>query len=323
MHHSLEQRDHLTALPPELIHEICDHLFTTHNPDEGAEWEARVHGPDSDPKALLGRNNDYATHLLDYLAATCKSLRRQLMTWGRTKLHKYQSIAKYTPIRSARLQNSVNYLRGAEHGFLSWAEIHCNFCGIELSYDRYAILMSGITCCKACDQTQWPGKITKEDAKRKYKLRDDQLLQTTDLTPSLARLLSRHPGNLPKLRYGTVCGTADLTYYFLERDVAAFAKLAHGDLRAYLAKKRVGTDDESQSPKRAGQDAVAASEEMSAEQGSAPAELPCSGPAGSVDLVHGGESLAEHEEQGIEWLEESDRDHPYRMPFEQAWNRGT
>jgi len=313
-HRSQESPDYLTALPPELIHVICDHIFTTHNPDEGIEERAWIRGERGPPDEARFS----ATQSLDCLAATCKSLRRQIMRWGR---HKHQSIAKRTPIRSVRLQNSANYLRGKEHGFLTWAEQHCNFCG--KCTGESAILMSGTTCCWQCDETQWPGKITKKTAKMKYKLRDDQLVRRRDLTPTLVRLLSKHPGNLPKLRYGTRYEVDALTYYFLEKDVAAFAKLAHGDLRAHLAKKRVGTDYESQSPNKAAQDTVTASEEVFAEQGPAPESFSCSGPASSVDLVHGAESPEAHEEQGIEWLEESDRDHPYRMPFGHAWNRET
>lgn len=221
-----EPKDHLTSLPPELQHIIFDFLFAQHEPDIAF----------SDYAASLSPHQP-ASHPLDFLAATCKPLRGQMMDWARHFLTRHQDITKHKPLKTAKLQSQRNFLRGRS-GLLTWAEKSCVFCGKKST--RSAILMNGLRCCGACDKQQWPDKITKTEAKRKYDLKDHQILPHLEFA---GKLLIRHPGGLPKLRYGTYVSTGVATTMFLRKDVVARASLVHGDLRAHLKKREADREE--------------------------------------------------------------------------------
>lgn len=99
--------------------------------------------------------------------------------------------------------------------------------------------MNGLRCCRTCDREQWPEKITKTDALKKYSLKEHQLLPGQH---HAKKLLTLFPG-LPILRYGTYFSAGVLTTMFLKEDVEAFAELAHGDLRGHLQKREVARQE--------------------------------------------------------------------------------
>jgi hypothetical protein len=99
--------------------------------------------------------------------------------------------------------------------------------------------MNGLRCCRTCDREQWPEKITKTEALKKYNLKEHQLLPSQH---HAKRLLTLHPG-LPLLRYGTYFSAGVLTTMFLKDDVEAFAELAHGDLKGHLKKREVARQE--------------------------------------------------------------------------------
>ena len=148
-----QPQDHLTSLPPEIQQIIIGYLFPTHEPDKAFE------------SGTIGSDRDgLFCHPLDYLAATCKVLRGEVMEWSFRFLSQHPVITKYKTLKTTRLQARRNLLRG-RGGLLTWAEKHCVFCGKATS--RSAILMNGLRCCTACDKEQWPEKITKTDAKKR------------------------------------------------------------------------------------------------------------------------------------------------------------
>lgn len=94
-------------------------------------------------------------------------------------------------------------------------------------------------CCRTCDREQWPEKITKTEAIKKYNLKEHQLLPSQH---HAKKLLTLHPG-LPMLRYGTYFSAGVLTTMFLKDDVEAFAELAHGDLKGHLKEREVARQE--------------------------------------------------------------------------------
>ena len=226
-----EPRDHLTSLPSELQHMIIGYLFATHEPDKA--FDSDIY----DIRKSIG-----ASHPLDFLAATCRSLRGEIMQWSLHFHTQHQDLTKYTPLKTAKLQARRNLLRG-RGGLLTWSEKNCVFCGKTST--RSAILMNGFRCCNVCDKQQWPDKITKSDAKKKYDLKDNHLLPHHYHSPSAAKLLAKHPGGMPKMRYGTSMSSNVPTTMFLEKDVEALAVLAHGDLVAHLAKRQADREERS------------------------------------------------------------------------------
>lgn len=153
---------------------------------------------------------------------------------------KHGDITKYKSLKTAKFQARRNFLRG-RGGLLTWSEKNCVFCGKKSS--RSAILMNGLRCCAPCDKEQWPEKITKSEAKKQYDLKDHHLLPAKDFAPALAKLLAKHPGGLPKLRYGTYISSNVATTMFLRKDVEALAKFAHGDLKEHLDKKQAARNE--------------------------------------------------------------------------------
>ena len=224
---TVEPKNHLAPLPTELLHMIIGYLFPNHEPDKAFESDSTD----------LDKSRP-ASHSLDFLAATCRSLRGEVNSWARVFLIQHRDITKYKSLKTAKLQAQRNFLRG-RGGLLAWTEKHCVFCGKPSS--RSAILMNGLRCCNACDKIQWPEKITKSDARRVFDLKDHHLLPHLH---SAGKLLMKHPG-LPKLRYGTYMSSNVPTTIFLKKDVGALARLAHGDLKAHLAKRQADREERS------------------------------------------------------------------------------
>ncbi|KAK4544854.1 hypothetical protein LTR36_003758 [Oleoguttula mirabilis] len=208
--------DRLTSLPPELMHLVCDFLLPSHQPNIAFTADAPDHS---------------LTHALDYLAATCRTLRGEVNSWAQHFLRHHASITHHKDLKTPKLQSTRNFLRG-KAGLLTWAEKHCLFCGKTSA--RSAILVNGFRCCAHCDKQQWPRKITKTAAKTKYDVKEHHLLPSTH--PSLMRL--KQPGNLPRLRYGTYLSSNVQTTMFLEADVRRLADHLYGDWERHMADKR-------------------------------------------------------------------------------------
>lgn len=206
--------DHFTPIPAEVIQSIASYLYATHVPDKA------YHSNSS--KATT------ATDLIN-LALTSKTFYQQTNDWAHHFLHQHRAITKYKDYKTARAASRQRPLCE----FLRWSRKNCVFCGKKST--RSAILMNGLRCCRACDREQWPEKITKTDAIKRFNLREHQLLPNQH---HANKLLTLHPG-LPILRYGTYWSAGVLTTMFLQSDVEAFAQLAHGDLKVHLKKREV------------------------------------------------------------------------------------
>lgn len=205
-------RDHFTPLPPEVTQQICSYLYATHIPD-------KAHFP----------NHSAATISIDLLnlASASKTLHQQTNDWAHHFLHQHRAVTKYKDYKTAQAASRQRPLRE----LLQWSGKNCVFCGKKSK--NSAILMNGLRCCRACDREQWPEKITKTEAIKKYNLKEHQLLPSQH---HAKKLLTLHPG-LPLLRYGTYWSAGVLTTMFLKDDVEAFAELAHGDLKGHLKKR--------------------------------------------------------------------------------------
>jgi hypothetical protein len=132
------ERDHLTALPAELLHTIFSFLLPTHYPERAA---------------YDGCQEQRYCHPLDYVAATSKHLRSEVNEWALHFLLSYKAITNFERPRSAtKKSGGVNHLRGRK-GLLTWISSHCIFCG--KTSRRQAILVNGFRCCAACDRAQW------------------------------------------------------------------------------------------------------------------------------------------------------------------------
>ncbi|TKA33535.1 hypothetical protein B0A50_00370 [Salinomyces thailandicus] len=239
VHLTTDSKDYLTVLPPELLHNICDHLLPNHDP------QVALHSTPSTTSIAQ-------PHALDHLSATCRSLRAEVQSWAHHFLRAHARITRYKELKTPKLQAKRNLLRG-KGGLLTWAAKHCIFCG--KSSNRSAILVSGLKCCAKCDKAQWPDKITKTAAKTTYDLKDHQLL-------GQAHSSAIHPQGsppLPALRYGTYITSNVPTTMFLEPDVRARAQLIHGDL-ALHASRRAAAAAERQRKKAVKDQAAAAKE---------------------------------------------------------------
>jgi len=211
-------RDYFTPIPPEVTQLIASYLYATHIPD----------------KAYLP-NPSAATIPADLLnlASTSKALHQHTNNWAHHFLHRYRAVTKYKDYKTPQAAARQRPLRE----LLQWSSKNCAFCGKKSS--RSAILMNGLRCCRTCDREQWPEKITKTEAIKKYNLKEHQLLPSQH---HAKKLLTLHPG-LPMLRYGTYFSAGVLTTMFLKDDVEVFAELAHGDLKGHLKKREVARQE--------------------------------------------------------------------------------
>ncbi|RMX95290.1 hypothetical protein D0867_13553, partial [Hortaea werneckii] len=140
-----EPKDHLTSLPPELIHLICDYLFPEHYPDIAFH-------PDHN------NYHSHKPHILENLAATCPTLHSTINTWALHFLRQHSQITKYRDLANPQNQETRNFLRAPPKPFsnkdqnttnnpsskkpplslLPWKDRHCIFCGKPSQ--RHAIL---------------------------------------------------------------------------------------------------------------------------------------------------------------------------------------
>ncbi|RMY37089.1 hypothetical protein D0866_03491 [Hortaea werneckii] len=256
-----EPKDHLTSLPPELIHLICDYLFPEHYPNI----------------AFHPNHSNYHSskpHTLENLAATCHTLHSTINTWALHFLRQHSQITKYRDLADPQNQETRNFLRASTNHHLSnstskpgqtrsnkklplsllpWKDRHCIFCGKPSQ--RHAILVSSFRCCSACDKGEWPEKITKTRAKTEYYLTDQHLFSPVS-SPSLtsyprarddpsdstwreakkkegkqegARNEDQSLRRRPRpIRYGSYISSNVATTMFLERDVRGLAEEVHG-----------------------------------------------------------------------------------------------
>jgi hypothetical protein len=233
---TLAEKDHLTALPPELLHMIISYLFPTHKPDIAFEdhWD-KTH--------ILKFQ-----HPLDFLAATCRTLRAEVNDWAATLLRQHQDITRYqASVARMKGQRRQNWLRG-RGGLLWWSERNCVFCGKATK--KAAIFLNGLHCCQACDDMHWPKKMTKTAAIQDFHLTGHHLLLHKERTPMPAKLRAEGLGRLPKLRYGTLMTGGAPTTLFLRKDVEALARVVHGDLEAHLAKRNVEREEREERSKK-------------------------------------------------------------------------
>lgn len=222
--------ERITKLPSELLHIIFNCLFVRHYPNKVLGGRTEAHDT---PRGYA--NTEHA-HPLDFVAATCRTLRSETNDWAIHFLVQHKDITRFTALPRKKKDHTFNMLRGRT-GLLSWAERHCIFCGRNSS--RSAILINGLRSCAACDKVQWPDKITKTDAREKFDLKDEHLLPQRPHGSALAvKLEAQFPNGLPRIHYGAYIQQGGTTVMFLKKDVEKLARLHHGDLEAHLAKVR-------------------------------------------------------------------------------------
>lgn len=219
--------DHITALPAEILQTVTSYLYATHFPEQ-ASLPIETHP------------NPFAD--LIALHRSCKILSQQTSSWAHHFLHHHRTITRYrdykTPTAAAK-QRPLTEL-------LQWTSKRCVFCGAKS--DRTAILMNGLHCCQKCDRREWPDKVTKTEAKKKFKLKDRQLLPERYHAFSL---LGRYPG-LPRLRYGTYYSNGVVTTMFVTGEVEAMSKLAESDMSGHLRERRKARDLSFDGPRKNG-----------------------------------------------------------------------
>lgn len=211
---------------------IFDHLFFRHTPDK-ALYEA-----DHDWRYTDEVDMSTCNQPLDYLSASCKLLRAEINDWAIHFMTTHSDITKFQMPKTAKKDKTFNMLRGRK-GLLSWAYIHCMFCGKKSS--RNAILMNGLRCCAKCDKAQWPDKITKTAALDEYNLKDRHLFLHRKHDSHMP--LTESERRLPRTKYGVYRSTGVLTHMFLRKDVERLAAALHGDLDAHLAKRKVDREE--------------------------------------------------------------------------------
>ncbi|KXT12080.1 hypothetical protein AC579_1859 [Pseudocercospora musae] len=240
---STYRTDRLSALPAELLHHIVAYLWPTHFAEK-AFHETRQSCPCSHCVPPTQGNN----HALDYLSATCKTLRSEVNDWARSWLVQHSDITKFNEGRiwpkattkrngvvQMRKNFSTNFLRGRNGALLNWAHTNCIFCGKKSR--RAAIMMNGFRCCAHCDKKQWPEKVTMSQAVDDYGLSKKQLLPDREASHTeVASMREEFPG-FERIWYGTYISSNVQTTMFMKDDLRRLAATIFGDVDAHLAKR--------------------------------------------------------------------------------------
>ncbi|PNS18399.1 hypothetical protein CAC42_6216 [Sphaceloma murrayae] len=201
--------DPLTALPPELIQQILSYLLPAHTISHpGPAYYYSTQYPVSWPTvkqrfAPLAPGNS-----LSALSATCQSLNCAVQAFSHRLLRSWSHIKPYKVLKTPSLEARRDHLSE----LYSLMRSHCVFCGKKSI--RRAILMNELGCCASCDKKEWPGKITRTDAKRKYALRDEHLFTWGEARPD----------HWPVCRFGKYVVMSNMCLMFLENEVEALGK---------------------------------------------------------------------------------------------------
>ncbi|WPH04413.1 Hypothetical protein R9X50_00730400 [Acrodontium crateriforme] len=231
--------DYLTTLPPELIHEIINHLLANHNTDIAFASRKEIDGD--------------VPHPLVTLAASCKKLETEVNQWAEHFFKQHAAITHIKPPPTNANPTQRDWLHGPS-GLFNWIAKNCAFCGKKSQ--RAAILANGLKCCSGCDRSQWPDKITKTDAKNQFALKEHHLLPHRHQFGQFAK----SGATLPRLRYGTYMVSGVATTMFLRRDVKILADLVHGDVEEHM-KERARVKEERARKKEAKEKKAAAIDE--------------------------------------------------------------
>jgi hypothetical protein len=197
-------RDHLTALPHEILQNISSCLYASHTPDrELHQIDAHYAGT---------RYKQPQTRDLANLSRVSKTLYQQTNAWAHHFLHTHRDITKYrvykTPKAAAKQLPALQKL-------LQWTSRNCVFCG--KTSQREAILANGLHCCRGCDREQWPDKITMTEARKQYDFSVHGYLMGLGWTAQGPKQLS----GLKKLRCGTYFCMGATTTMYLRKEVEA------------------------------------------------------------------------------------------------------
>jgi hypothetical protein len=116
--------------------------------------------------------------------------------------------------------NSIlNLLRGRS-GLLSWTSIHCVFCGKRTVC--HAVFATGLACCKACDEKNWPEKVPQFLAWHFYWLDESDLFQRAVPNTSGGRTAA------PGLAFGTFLSGREIETVFPKHQLEALAERVYG-----------------------------------------------------------------------------------------------
>ncbi|KAF4549138.1 Hypothetical protein D9617_23g005530 [Elsinoe fawcettii] len=223
--------DPLTSLPTELLHNIFSLLIPSH--------DVRLSCPSSLPRQYY-TSHASAPHQVQQrfaplapglpllnLTLTSRALQSAINAFSHLLLLKWSHIKNYRPLKTASLEAKRNSFAT----LLKLIRTHCVFCGKKSS--RRATLMNGLGCCAACDKKEWPDKITRSDAKKKFGLGDKHLFT----------LGGNRPENWPVVRFGTYSVMGGECMLLEKNEVERLAKVVKDEGRG---KKRnaVQTEEE-------------------------------------------------------------------------------
>ena len=218
---SVMKIDYLTPIPPEILQNIISYLLAEHNPDRTAEHyrPSRFEGPGPD-------------HTLDFLAATCRTLRLEVMDFALHFRLQHGEIMKFKRGKLRTAPKWRGFLRGP-YGLIEFIHSYCVFCGKESV--RWAVLANGLKCCRYCDKQQWAEKITLTEALKVFRLSRGDLISDSRygaIATSMKRLSAK------PVRYGTYLYQGRLTVMFWRPGIEELAIKINGKDRAFRPTKR-------------------------------------------------------------------------------------
>ncbi|KAI5808414.1 hypothetical protein BZA77DRAFT_18361 [Pyronema omphalodes] len=179
-------------LPLETLNHIFDYLVSAADPKKERDWRYdKVRQP-------LNRLAFVSRCFRDLVESYCAHRLAQLEARAKTSL----------PLSHCRKPRTYR-----KH-FLRRVIYHCEFCQVKTGCR--AIVFNNLVCCRSCDRSIWPEKMTLTAAKSTYDLNDFQL---------------------KGIQSGYYAVYGMLTRMFLTSDVKKLAESIHGDLEEWTKKK--------------------------------------------------------------------------------------
>ena len=131
------------------------------------------------------------------LSATTLTLRSALISFLRYRIVRQKSLS-FNGLRTALSDPTRDISRYAPVIVRVWLRTTMSHCFACAKYTcRRAIMEPAAVCCAKCDEAHWPGKITLDDAVRKYGLKHEELYEAAMGPPSEVALYEPAMGPPP------------------------------------------------------------------------------------------------------------------------------
>ncbi|KAK6391539.1 hypothetical protein LTR65_004374 [Meristemomyces frigidus] len=231
-------KDFISALPTETLHNVFSYLILDHDAERGVNIDAhetKSYGFKDRPHVLLALSTMSRHFRANIEGFSCHHLTRYKETYRFTTTTEAAKGHRRSPRLAAKVKPQHD-LRIYRVELVKHLQAYCFQCGVFCNHR--ATMANGVVCCRKCEERDaFPAVMNLSEALREFDLRDYMLIKTRVPGPR-----AKHK-NLPGIPYATVrtgmgygLGMC-VSYKFYRKDVQMIARLVHGDVGAHMLGK--------------------------------------------------------------------------------------